>query len=102
MYKTDIVRKVAKETRLSQRIVADVLTESLKTITQALREGKRVTVPGFGTFYPSPRQAGTVRHIRTDELIEAPARHVAPFRPGTLLRRAVRQQKPARIRSHVA
>jgi hypothetical protein len=28
MYKTDIVRTVAKETRLSRRIVADVLTES--------------------------------------------------------------------------
>ena len=32
MYKTDIVRTVAKETRLSQRIVDDVLTETLATI----------------------------------------------------------------------
>jgi hypothetical protein len=32
MYKTDIVHNVSKETRLSQRIVDDVLTETLATI----------------------------------------------------------------------
>ena len=31
MYKAELVRKVAKETRLSQRIVSDVVTESLST-----------------------------------------------------------------------
>ena len=40
MYKTDIVRSVAKDTRLSQRMVNEVLTASLAAITQALGQGR--------------------------------------------------------------
>ena len=96
MYNTDVIRKVAKETRLSQRIVSDVLTESLATITRALREGQAVVLPGFGTFYTKDRQASTVRHIRTREAIDIPAMRQADFRVGEGLRRAVRRPKRER------
>ena len=98
MYKTDIVRTVAKETRLSQRIVDDVLTETLATITQSLRDGHTVVLPGFGTFYTKERKAGQVRHIRTGEVIDIPALRQADFRVGERLRRAVR--KAPRQRRH--
>ena len=99
MYKTDLVQRVAKETRLSQRIVHDVLTESLATITEALRRGQEVTLPGFGTFYTKERQPGQVRHIRTGEVLELPAMRQAAFRVGDVLRRAVRRQLRARRRT---
>ncbi len=91
MYKTDLIRSVAKETRLSHRIVDDVLRASLETITQALRDGQTVVLPGFGTFYTRERKAGTVRHIRTGEPLAIPAMRQADFRTGELLRRAVRK-----------
>ena len=91
MYKTDIVRSVAKETRLSQRIVNEVLSSSLSTITAALRDGGSVVLPGFGTFYTRERKAGTVRHIRTGEPLAIPAMSQADFRVGELQRRAVRK-----------
>ena len=73
MYKTDIVRSVAKETRLSQRVVNEVLTESLHAMTQALGRGQTVVLPGFGTFYTKERKASQVRHIRTGEPMTIPA-----------------------------
>ena len=91
MYKTDLIRRVAKETRLSQRIVENVVRESLESITQALRDGQSVVLPGFGTFYTKERKAGTVRHIRTGEPLAIPAMRQADFRTGELLRRAVRK-----------
>ncbi len=91
MYKTDLVRKVAKETRLSQRIVSDVVTESLAAITEALSRGQDVVLPGFGTFYTKERKEGQVQHIRTREAITIPAMRQADFRAGELLRRAVRR-----------
>jgi len=94
VYKNDIVRKVAQDTRLSQRIVGDALSSAVKLITQALREGKTVTLPGFGTFYTSNRREGTVKHIRTHETIKVPARRVAAFRVGELLKKSVRSAKP--------
>ena len=94
MYKNDVVRKVAQDTRLSQRAVGDALTSALKVITQALKDGKTVTLPGFGTFYTSHRSEGTVKHIRTQETITVPARRVAGFRVGELLKQGVRNAKP--------
>src|SRR2546423_14538832 len=94
VYKNDIVRKVAQDTRLSQRIVGDALNSTVKVITQTLKEGKTVTFPGFGTFYTSNRAEGTVKHIRTKERIKVPARRVAAFRVGELLKKSVRNAKP--------
>ena len=96
MYKTDLVRKVAKETRLSQRIVNDVVTESLATIIEALGRGQDVVLLGFGTFYTKQRPAGQVRHIRTGEVLDIPAMRQADFRVGELLRQAVRKGKRGR------
>jgi nucleoid DNA-binding protein len=98
MYKTDIVRTVAKETRLSQRIVDDVLRETLATITQSLRDGQSVVLPGFSTFYTKERPPSTVKHIRTGELLEIPALRQADFRVGELLRQAVRKAPRRRTR----
>ena len=98
MYKTDLVRKVAKETRLSQRIVGDVLTESLAQIAEALSRGQSVVLPGFGTFYTKDRKEGHVQHIRTREVIAIPAMRQADFRVGELLRQAVRRGKGQRGR----
>ena len=89
MYTTELVRRVARETGLSQRVVSQVLGVSLRTIRATLVAGERVTVPGFGTFYTSQRQAGRVRSVRTGRHVEVPARRVAAFRVGALLKRAV-------------
>ena len=93
VYKNDVVRKVAQDTRLSQRVVGDALNSAVNVISQALREGKTVTFPGFGTFYTSQRAEGTVKHIRTKETITVPARRVAAFRVGALLKQGVRDAK---------
>ena len=89
MYKTELVRRVARETGLSQRVVAQVLTSSLHGVQQALAAGERVIIPGFGTFYTSQRQAIRVRSIRTGREIELPTRRVSAFRVGAVLKRAV-------------
>jgi DNA-binding protein HU-beta len=99
MYKAELVRRVAKETRLTQRIVSDVLTNSLATITQALRQEQPVVLPGFGTFYTKDRKPSQVRHITTREVIAIPAMRQADFRVGELLRRAVRRGKRGRPRT---
>jgi DNA-binding protein HU-beta len=92
MYKTDIVRSVAKETRLSQRIVNEVLTQSLRVIAQSLGRHQTVVLPGFGTFYTKERKASQGRDFRTGEVIDVPAMRQADFRVGELLRQAVRQR----------
>jgi DNA-binding protein HU-beta len=89
MYKTELIRRVARETRLSQRVVADVMDATQRLIGETLRAGQQVTLPGFGTFYTRKRQASKVKHIRTHKEISVPARTIAAFRTGEVLKRAV-------------
>jgi DNA-binding protein HU-beta len=89
MHKSEVIRRVSNQTRLSQKVVLDVVNASHRLIEETLRSGEPVTFPGFGTFYPSHRQAGTVRDVRTGEQVSFPARAVAAFRAGDVLKRAV-------------
>ena len=98
MYKTAIVRRVAHQTRLSQRVVNDVLAASHRVIAEGLQAGETVTFLGVGTFYTSQRRAGKVRHVRTGQPVEVPARRVAAFRVGDVLKRAVAGKKRGRRR----
>ena len=98
MYKTAVVRRVARETGLSQRVVSQVLGATLEAIQAGLATGEKVTLPGFGTFYTSQRQAGRVRSVRTGRQVDVPARRVAAFRVGEVLKRAVAGKRKGRRR----
>src|SRR5712692_7513822 len=87
MYKTELVRRVSRQSRLSQKIVSDVLNASHRLIEETLREGGKVSFPGFGTFATSKRKAGKVIHIKTKKLVDYPARKVEVFKVGEYLKR---------------
>ena len=59
MYKTELVRRVAQKTGMSQRVVSHVLRTSLETIQTVLGAGERVIVPGFGYVLHQPAAGGT-------------------------------------------
>jgi len=96
MYKTELTKKVASETRLGHRNVSDVINATLKTIDLALRHGHKVTFLGFGTFYTRHQKESKVRDIRSGEIVTLPARRVAAFRVGDVLKRSVRKDKKAK------
>ncbi len=93
MHKTDLVRRVARQTHLSQRDVSDVVTTSLRLIEETLREGRTVTFPGFGTFYTRHQKGGKGKNFRTGKEVKVPDRRVAAFRVGEILKRAVRGER---------
>ena len=98
IYKGELVKRVAKEERLTQRVVQDVITSALKLIQHSLAERHKITFPGFGTFYTRMRGEGTVRNIRTGEPMTVPARRVAAFRAGELLKAAAARSERAKSR----
>jgi DNA-binding protein HU-beta len=90
LYKTDIVRRVARDTRDSQRAVSDALNGALKQISLALSRDEMVVFPGFGTYYTRMRPASTARSFATGKPVEVAAMRVAAFRAGEVLKLAVR------------
>jgi DNA-binding protein HU-beta len=89
VYKEAIIRRVAKDTRLSQWIVSDVLNGAMKEITASLNRGDTVQVTNFGTLYSRVRTDGKARDFKTGRRVDVAARTVAAFRVGTLLKKAV-------------
>lgn len=98
IFTATLVRRIAQQTGLSQAVVRQVLGASLATVQAALAAGERVTLPGFGTFYTSERQAARVRSVRDGRQVTIPARRVAAFRVGDVLKRAVAGPQPRRRR----
>lgn len=89
MNKGDLINKVAEETGLSKAQSGDALNAVLNAVTEALKDGDKVTLIGFGTFSLSLRSARTGRNPQTGEAIEIPAKVSAKFKPGKELSEAV-------------
>jgi nucleoid DNA-binding protein len=79
--------------RLPEQDVAEIINATLAVIQEELQAGESVTFPGFGKFYTSKRQGGSVRHATSHELIAYAPRRVALFHTGDILKRAVRVER---------
>ena len=61
----------------------------LNSLQDALVEGNRVEIRGFGSFTTKYRQGGQRRNPRTGASVYAPARYVVAFRAGKELRESI-------------
>lgn len=98
MYRTDLVRRVAKNTRLSQRLVSEVMSSTLEEVERSLAKGEQVQLLGFGTFYTRNRAESQALDFKTKERIKIPSMRVAGFKPSSLLKKAVRDARVKKSR----
>ena len=86
----DFVQIIAKDVGKPQAEVKKVLDRFVENVSLSLRRGEKVTITGFGTFSVAKRGARTGRNPQTGKEIKIPATRVAKFKPGNLLKRAVK------------
>ena len=86
MTKQDLIDKVADSSELSKKQAADVIDCVVDSITDALADGDKVSLIGFGTFETRERAAREGRNPQTKEKIQIAAKIVPVFRPGKALR----------------
>ncbi len=89
MNKTDLVARVASKANMTKKDVEKVLNTLFATIEEALRDGSKVQLVGFGTFEVRERQARKGRNPQTGEEIEIPATRIPAFRAGKALKDAI-------------
>jgi DNA-binding protein HU-beta len=89
MYTREFVRRVSDETHLSERLISEVLTASMKVVRESLKSGQQVRFPGFGVFYTRQQPPGKLKSISTGKVVAVAARRVAAFRVGATLKKAV-------------
>ncbi|MFE7378659.1 HU family DNA-binding protein [Bacillus cereus] len=90
MNKTELVKSVAKKVELSQKKAAVATQAVLDTITNALANGEKVQLIGFGTFEVRERAARTGRNPQTGEEMQIAAAKVPAFKAGKELKEAVK------------
>lgn len=91
MNKAELVASVAEKTDLTKKEAEKVVTEVFASIEEALANGDRVQLVGFGTFEVKERAARVGRNPRTGEQIEIEATKVPVFKAGKALKEAVAQ-----------
>ncbi|RGS72364.1 MULTISPECIES: HU family DNA-binding protein [unclassified Mitsuokella] len=89
MNKTELVASVAEKAGLTKKDAEKAVNALFESVQQALVEGDKVQMIGFGTFEVKERAARTGRNPRTNETIQIPASKNPVFKAGKALKDAV-------------
>ncbi|MGI6558535.1 MAG: HU family DNA-binding protein [Limnochordia bacterium] len=89
MTKADLIDSVAEKAAITKKDAGRVVDAVFNTIMEALAQGDKVQLVGFGTFEVRHRAARTGRNPQTGETIDIEARNMPVFRAGKALKEAV-------------
>ena len=82
MNKATLIAKIADKADLNKKQAEAALNAFTDTITEALKDGEKVQMMGFGTFEVKERAARVGRKPSTGETIEIPAKKTPVFKAG--------------------
>ncbi|MGN1468011.1 MAG: HU family DNA-binding protein [Ruminococcus sp.] len=89
MNKTELVALVAEKSGLTKKDAEAALTATLDAVIEAVTNGEKVQLVGFGTFEQRQRNARTGCDPRTGKSIDIPASKVPAFKAGKAFKEAV-------------
>jgi DNA-binding protein HU-beta len=82
MNKGQLIEAAAKKAALTQKQINAALDAVIDCITQAVADGEKVTLVGFGSWEARERKARDGRNPKTGEEMKIPATTVPAFSPG--------------------
>ncbi len=87
MIRSELIQKIADDNpHLYQRDVERIVNTVFEEVIDAISEGNRVELRGFGAFSVKKREPRTGRNPRTGEAVHVEEKHVPFFKTGKLLR----------------
>src|SRR4029079_11922944 len=87
--KGELVESIASGANLSKTDAESALNAFISSVQSAVADGDKVTLPGFGTFAPSARQARTGMNPQTREPIQIAASKTVKFTVGSDFKKRV-------------
>ena len=89
MNKTELVNAVAEKADFSKKDADKAVAAVLDSITDALAQGDKVQIVGFGTFEVRARAEKQGRNPKTGEAMIVRASNLPAFKAGKALKEAV-------------
>ncbi len=90
MNKKELIEKMSDKAGLTKTDAEKALKAFEDSVVDALKNGDKVTIVGFGTFSVSERKARKGRNPQTGEEINIPAKKAPKFVPGKLFKDSVK------------
>ena len=89
MNKTELINAVADKTELPKKDAEAAITAVVEAISEALAQGEKVQLVGFGSLEVKTRAARVGRNPKTGKEIEIPQAKTPVFKAGKALKDAV-------------
>ena len=89
MTKAELVERVAEQINLTKKQTETIVNILLSSITEALSDGDKVELRGFGSFRIRERNPREGRNPKTGDAVHIPAKRVPFFKAGKELREMV-------------
>ena len=86
MTKTDLIAQVAANTEMSKKNAELAVNAAFDALANALTEGEKISISGFGTFEVRERAERQGTNPRTREPITIAASRSIGFKPGKALK----------------
>ena len=90
MNRLELVNTISRKMGATKKDADKAVTAFIDTVTEALVEGRKVQLIGFGTFEVRERAARKGRNPQTGEEIEIPASKIPAFKAGKGLKDSVK------------
>ena len=89
MNKAELINATAEKAGLSKKDTEAAIAAVISVMTDALAEGEKIQLVGFGAFEVKSRAERIGRNPKTKEQIKIPASKVPVFKAGKALKDAV-------------
>lgn len=90
MNKAELCRRIAEQTGMTKKDSLYVLNITLNTIMDALAEGEKVQLVGFGSFEVKERAGRQGRDFHSGGVTPVPPTRGVQFKAGSILKDAVK------------
>jgi DNA-binding protein HU-beta len=96
MNKGELVDAIAEKTNVTKREADTILSTAIDTIVEAVKDGDKVTLVGFGSFEKRERQQREGRNPKTGESMTIAATTVPAFSAGKAFKETVAAKPKAK------
>lgn len=81
MTKQDLIKRVCKRGNYIPDEIATVINITFEEIKAIIKEGEKLSLRGFGTFYPHHAPDKVARNLSTNTAVNVPAHIVPKLKP---------------------
>jgi len=92
MNKSELIKVFSEKFEIGADAATDIVGLFFSSIKESLKEGERVEIRGFGSFFMKEYESYTGRNPKSGKLVEVKPKKLPFFKPGKALKDDLNQE----------